>query len=90
MTPNEFPWLQSISAVVAAIFVGAITWIGKVVVGLPRDYVPRDQIDARFSALKEEMHEEFAAQESRNNRGFDRLEVKIDQVLNKLDGKADK
>jgi len=85
MTITE--WFLTVSGIVMA---SVVAYIGKVVTSLPRDYVPRPQIDARFKDLENRIHEDIRAQESRVEKRFDAIDSKLDKIMDKLDDKADK
>lgn len=67
-----------------------IAYVGKVVSTLPREYVPRPQVDARFKDLESRIHNDMRDQESRVEKRFDAIDSKLDKIMDKLDDKADK
>jgi hypothetical protein len=80
-------WAMGIAAVIIA---GTIIYLGKVLNGLPNIYMPREQIERRFRDLEDRIHDDMAGQDRRNEKHFDRLYNKIDEVLQELKSKADK
>ena len=80
-------WLLTVSGVVLATL---IAYVGRVVTNLPREYVPRPQVDQRFSELESRLHDDMRDQESRVDKRFDAIDSKLDKIMDKLDDKADK
>ena len=83
-------WTEWVLGTVAAALAGAVVWVARIVSDLPQAYVPRPQVDARFRELEERLQAQLAAQESRSDRQFDKLDRKLDQIIVLLDRKADK
>lgn len=83
-------WIEWVLSIVAGVIVATVIWIGKIISDLPRMYVPRVQVDARFRELEDRLHNDMTAQEGRTDRQLDKLDGKLDKILQKLDGKLDK
>lgn len=80
-------WFLTVASVVVA---ALITYMGRVIAMLPKEYVPRPQVDARFRDLENRIHDDIRAQESRVEKRFDAIDSKLDKIMDKLDDKADK
>lgn len=80
--PEWVGW--TVGGIVAGVL-GAISWVLHTLTKLPIVYVPRDQLNARFEALKFEMHRDIREQEGRMDKRFEGLESSIIQVHQKLD-----
>ena len=72
-------------------------WVAKVLTQLPVNYVPRDQVNERFSKIQEQfeasikaMERDMEASEARSEKRFDRIDAYLERIVNKLDAKADK
>ena len=85
---------EQIELIVVAIIATAIGWyvklIGSKVADLPRDYVPRPQVDARFADLERRLENEMQAQEIRSDKRFDSVDTKLDKIIDRLESKVDK
>lgn len=57
---------------------------------LPLDYVPRTQVDARFMELNRNLHSHMNGMESRSGERFDKLDLALQRIHDKLDTKMDK
>lgn len=82
--------IEWILGIVGAVIVGAVGYIGKILASMPTEYVPRNQVDARFRDLEGRLHGDMVAQEQRSDRQFDTMNGKLDRIIDKLDNKADK
>lgn len=80
-------WFLGIAGTVIA---GTVIYMGKLFADLPKEYMPRAQIDARFDDLERRIHNDMADQDRRNERQFDRLYKKLDEIHAELKDKADK
>jgi hypothetical protein len=69
-------WAWFLGSVLTALF-GVLGWIAKVLVRLPRDYVPREQVNDRFSQIEHEIERDF----KQNSDRMQRLEDKIDELI---------
>ncbi len=76
--------------VASIVMAAVITYVGRVVALLPKEYVPRPQVDERFRELESRIHDDMSAQESRVEKRFDMIDSKLDKIMDKLDDKADK
>lgn len=83
-------WIEWILGIVASITAGALVWVGKVVSGLPINYVPRSQVDARFRDLEARLHNDITSQEARAEKRFDVIDAKLDRIIERMESKADK
>ena len=93
-------WMLTIGGTIVA---GTVIYIGQIIRNLPTDFVPRPQIDKRFSDLEMRMHDDnqqlqasMQDVERRTDRQLDKLDLKLDTLDSKLDrifeklgGKAD-
>lgn len=79
-----FIWVAGI------VFATVVAWIGKVMVGLPKEYMPRYQIEQKFSNFEKRMHDDLNRQEVRAEKRFDKIDEALIKIMDKLDGKADK
>lgn len=80
-------WFLGIAGTVIA---GTIVYMGKLFADLPKEYMPRQQIDERFRDLEDRIHNDMGDQDRRNEKHFDRLYNKLDEMHSELKGKADK
>ena len=83
-------WIDWVLGVIGSIIAFTVIWTGRAIMALPKDYMPRSQINSRFEALEYRLHEDMMSQERRTDKQLDKLDGKLDQILNKLDSKADK
>lgn len=72
------------------VFAGVITYIGRVMVTLPKEYMPRYQIEQKFSNFEKRIHDDLNRQEIRAEKRFDKIDEALMKIMDKLDGKADK
>jgi len=90
-----------LETIIMGVVVALIGFYSKMVGGrvtdLPRDYVPRVQVDARFKDLEQRLEREMAAIEGRSDKRFDSVDskldnqsVKIDRILAQLSTKVDR
>jgi len=83
-------WMAWTATGIMTALIGVTGWILRTVANLPADYVPRDQINSRFDAVKREIHDDLKAQDDRNEKRFDRFEAYLVRIESKIDAKADK
>lgn len=87
-------WTEWTLGIVGATIVGSLIWVAKILAGLPREYIPRSQVDRRFRDLEQRIHNDMSSQDIRNEKRLDKLEHAMAQgfqrVIDKLDMKADK
>jgi hypothetical protein len=83
-------WTEWVLGMVALAVVTSIIWVGKILYGLPAEYMPRQQIDQRFRELEQRLHSDMTAAEGRADKQFDAVNAKLDKIIDKLDSKADK
>lgn len=82
-----FVWFLGL---VGTIVVGTIIYLGKVFNEMPNTYMPRAQIERRFRDLEDRIHDDMAGQDRRNEKHFDRLYSKLDEMHSEMKNKADK
>jgi chaperonin cofactor prefoldin len=80
-------WFLGIAATVIG---GTIIYMGKLFSDLPKEYMPRKQIDQKFEDLERRIHNDMGDQDRRNEKQFDRLYNKLDEMHSELKSKADK
>jgi len=80
-------WFLTVSGVVLATL---IAYVGRAMANMPREYVPRPQVDQRFAELESRLHDDMRDQENRVEKRFDSIDSKLDKIMDKLDDKADK
>jgi len=56
-------WMAWTATGIMTALIGVTGWILRTVANLPADYVPRDQINSRFDAVKREIHDDLKAQD---------------------------
>ena len=83
-------WIEWVLGIIASIITGTVIYMGRLFAELPKEYMPRDQIERRFEDLEARIHTDMASQDRRNEKHFDRLYAKVDEVLQELKSKADK
>jgi len=86
--------VSHIEVIVMSFVSAGLAWWVKLIGGrvsdMPRDYVPRVQIDARFRDLEQRIEREMNAQESRTEKRFDAIDGKLDKIIDRLERKADR
>ena len=83
-------WIEWLLGIVGSILVAAMIWVSNVLSKLPLDYVPRSQVESRFRDLEARLHNDLRLQEERTDKRFDKIDAKLDQIISRLDSKADK
>lgn len=83
-------WIEWVLGIVAAVIAGTVIYMGKLFSDLPKEYMPRDQIESRFRDLEGRIHLDMIAQDQRTEKHFDRLYAKLDEIHAEMKQKADK
>ena len=83
-------WVGWTLAGVSTMLIGVVSWAGRILTRMPLEYVPRDQVNARFESIRAEMKEDTHKLEQRSDKRFDSVDGKLDRILDRLDRKADK
>lgn len=83
-------WVEWVLGIVGVVISGTVVYMGQIISRLPETFVPRPQVDARFRELERRLHDDMISQERRTDKQLDKLDSKLDHIIAKLDGKADK
>ena len=83
-------WIEWVLTIVGGVITGTVIYMGKVISSLGTEYMPRDQINERFEKLEARIHNDMGDQDRRNEKQFDRLWQKMDDMHTDIKAKADK
>ena len=83
-------WIEWVLTIVGGVITGTVIYMGKVISSLGTEYMPRDQINERFEKLEARIHNDMGGQDRRNEKQFDRLWQKMDDMHTDIKAKADK
>ena len=83
-------WIDWLLGIFGTIIAGSVIYMGKLLSEWPKVYMPRDQIERRFQDLESRIHNDMADQDRRNEKHFDRLWQKMDDMHNDIKAKADR
>ena len=76
--------------IVGTVIAGTVIWWAKMISDLPKVYMPRVEIDDKFKELERRIHNDMGDQDRRNEKQFDRLWQKMDDMHTDIKAKADK